>query len=294
MATESQSRLIISIIPLVLITFFTVGTAKAEMMFKYKSSAVGEIDTTPECYDPDSVGKVGSAPDCEGMLIVDDRMLRSAASEHADPDGHYQSDGGGHGDFQVIHDSIAYSFVDSPNNVFTGQVQDMSFLFFNTNFDEDIGYWDTSSVTEMRDMFHRNHSFDHDISDWDVSNVKSIYRMFEDTPISADIGKWDVSNVTNMYGVFQDSSFNRDIGDWDVSNVESMHYMFKGSSFDQDIGDWDVSNVTAMPGMFENAPSFDQDLSGWCVSEFPSKPSDFDSGAWSWNKALPDWGNCPN
>jgi len=40
-----------------------------------------------------------------------------------------------------------------------------------TNFNQNIGLWDTGEVTIMRSMFEDNTVFDQDISSWDVSNV---------------------------------------------------------------------------------------------------------------------------
>ena len=46
------------------------------------------------------------------------------------------------------------------------------------NFNQDIGDWDVSSVTDMRNMFDNADSFDQDISDWDISNVTRMGNMF--------------------------------------------------------------------------------------------------------------------
>ena len=317
-------------VTLAMVLVMSATTASAEMMFRYRSPSVGNlsaanqqenavdpVEVAPSCDDPANVDTVGNAPGCQGMLIVDDSALRSAASENADPSGGYQSGGAGHGNFEISHASGTYTFADNNKNIFTGQVEDMSHLFRGTNFHGDIGYWDVSGVKDMSYMFYDtpfnqdisgwdvsnvenmgnlfyNTPFNQDIGGWDVSSVKSMSGMFYNTPFNKDISNWVVSNVTAMYSTFKNSSFNQYIGSWDVSNATNMGGTFEGSSFNQDIGSWDVSNVTWMGEMFKNSSSFNQDLSGWCVSGISSEPSYFDPGASSWNKLRPDWGNCPN
>ena len=52
-------------------------------------------------------------------------------------------------------------------------VTDMSGMFcrYARSFNQDIGNWDVSNVTNMNGMFHRAKSFNQDIGNWDVSNV---------------------------------------------------------------------------------------------------------------------------
>ena len=66
-------------------------------------------------------------------------------------------------------------------------------------------------------------SFNQNIGGWDVSNVTDMYGMFYDaTSFNQDIGYWDVSNVTDMvFMFFEATSFNQDISSWCVINIAS-------------------------------------------------------------------------
>merc|ERR1712176_37989 len=97
-----------------------------------------------------------------------------------------------------------------------------------------IGKWDVSRVKSFVDLFcpHRSmydmySNFNEDIGSWNTSSVTNVKSMFLDaSSFNQDISSWDTSNVTNMAGMFRNaSSFNQNISSWDTMNVTKMEYM---------------------------------------------------------------------
>jgi surface protein len=175
----------------------------------------------------------------------------------------------------------------------TSNVSNMFAMFSGASaFNQDIGSWDVSNVTNMTSLFASAAAFNQDIGSWDVSNPgnTNFYRVFYDTDsFNQDIGSWDVSNVTNMSQMFWAAyAFDQNIGSWNVSNVTDMSLMFRSAIFNQDIGSWNVSNVTNMRQMFYLASSFNQDIGSWDVSNVTNMSSLFQDAS-SFNQDISSW-----
>ena len=144
-------------------------------------------------------------------------------------------------------------------------------------------------------MFQNAIVFNQNIGNWDTASVTDMNRMFRSTRnFNQNIGDWNTSRVTNMSAMFQDASaFNQNIGGWDTSRVTNMSAMFfTASVFNQNIGGWNTSRVTNMSAMFFSATAFNQDLSRWNVFLINTEPANFDlntSSSWS-DSHKPIWG----
>jgi surface protein len=181
-----------------------------------------------------------------------------------------------------------------------------------------IGKWDVSRVTNMSSLFE-DADFNEDISEWNVSNVVNMSNMFKESYFNGSIENWNVSKVENMSGMFDGTykfnqplngwgnktanvkdmtdmfylsrKFNQPLNNWNVSNVQSMAHMFDGAwEFNQPLNGWGnkTANVKDMTAMFYLSPKFNQPLNNWNVSNVQSMAHMFD-GAKQFNQDLYDW-----
>ncbi|OUR97724.1 hypothetical protein A9Q86_16055 [Flavobacteriales bacterium 33_180_T64] len=131
---------------------------------------------------------------------------------------------------------------------------------------------DLSNVTNMRYMFRHATNFNQDIGDWDTGEVINMASLFFDATAFNNGGQplnWNTTKVTDMSFMFYESTvFNQDIGSWNTGNVTEMSFMFiRATAFNQDIGSWNTTKVTTMSNMFLDAAAFNQYIGDWDTGE---------------------------
>jgi surface protein len=127
-------------------------------------------------------------------------------------------------------------------------------------------------------MFKEALAFNQNIGSWNVSKVSNMGQMFRGaTAFNQPIGNWDVSKATDMSSMFRNASaFNQNIGSWNVAAVTTMASMFRSAlAFNQNIGSWNIAAVTTMSSMFNGVTlttaNYDAILTGWAAQAV--KPS---------------------
>ena len=156
----------------------------------------------------------------------------------------------------------------------------MSYMFYNAiYFNQYIGEWDTSQVTDMSYMFYNAKAFNEDIGKWNTDQVTNMSYMFYNAITFKSYDrrlKWKTSKVTDMSYMFYNAiAFNEAIGTWNTSRVTNMSYMFYNAiSFNRYIGDWNTRNVTNMSHMFDNAKSFTGYITGYIEKWDPNIVTD--------------------
>jgi surface protein len=145
----------------------------------------------------------------------------------------------------------------------TSNIYDWTGMFYNaSSFNQNISSWDTSNASDMRGMFNGASEFNQDIAGWDTSNVTKMNDMFKGAiSFNSDISLWNTAAVTDMGAMFASASaFNQDLSSWNTLAVIDMSYMFYGAkAFNGNIGSWNTAAVTNMEGMFKGATVFNQD-----------------------------------
>ena len=168
----------------------------------------------------------------------------------------------------------------------TGTVN-LNYMFNSASlFNQPVGNWNISAVTEMEAMFKGAVAFNNgypsgSIGDlaynpltgaWNTSNVTVMKEMFYGaTSFNCNVGSWNVGNVTTFFSMFNGANkFNNGgsntINNWTLktTGAVTLYGMFVGASvFNQPVGNWDTSAVTNMSVTFANALLFNQDLSLW-------------------------------
>ena len=129
--------------------------------------------------------------------------------------------------------------------------------------------FDTSNVTNMRNMFSNAVAANPNVSNWNTSNVTDMGYMFSGASnANPEVSEWDTSSVTDMTNMFTNAvAANPNVSNWNTSNVTDMGYMFSGASnANPEVSKWDTSSVTDMGNMFYRAENADPDVSNWKTS----------------------------
>ena len=177
-----------------------------------------DLDTCADTAEGTTVDENGCEVVTSSFIYLDENGITIKATEDAVVGESYELGGVSYlvVDSTMLYDMVAYmysilTFVPEEEDVIkvvTSRVSNMSDLF--STYDEESDNYIEPAVP-----------FNQDIGSWDVSNVTDMFGMFDNADaFNQDIGSWDVSNVTDMALMFSEAaSFNKDLNSWNVSNV---------------------------------------------------------------------------
>jgi len=150
----------------------------------------------------------------------------------------------------------------------TSSVTDMSDMFWKATKLTNVNgaaHWNTENVTNMSCLFYTTSNLT-DISglaNWNTENVTGMTYMFYASGITNvdALSSWNTENVSEMGGMFWNASHLKNVdglSNWNTDNITTLFNMFKSATELEDISGiegWNTSNVTSMSGMFYNARS---------------------------------------
>ena len=150
----------------------------------------------------------------------------------------------------------AAAFNQSLNSWDVTNVVDFSEMFmdsvlFNGNITGWLSSASTPATVSMLRMFEDADAFNQAIGSWNTSKVTNMNQMFQNTTVfDQDISGWNVAAVTNMANMFYAAPFNQDIGGWDVSNVATISQFlgastaFSTANYDLLLAGWSLLTLT--------------------------------------------------
>lgn len=125
-----------------------------------------------------------------------------------------------------------------------------------------MGSFDTSSVTDMRNCFNGCAALKNlDVSKWNTGSVTKMYGAFMGCQVleNIDVSKWNTESVTDMSQMFQNCYALKEIdaSSWITTNLTKINQMFYNSAGLTyiDFRNADFSNVTNYAGIFNGVLS---------------------------------------
>jgi surface protein len=82
---------------------------------------------------------------------------------------------------------------------------------YQSDFNEPLTYWNTSSATDMSYMFWEARAFDQNLSQFDTSRVTVANHMFKYATVfkGAGVERWNVARIEQFYMMFDNVRWQR-------------------------------------------------------------------------------------
>ena len=150
-----------------------------------------------------------------------------------------------------LTNDIDLSTIDTSKTIYMGNMFRNNYHLTSLN----LSTFNTSKVTDMRDMFNNCSLTNIDVSSFNTSNVVYFQGMFNGyLGETIDVSNFNTGNVVSMAAMFNNCSnlTSIDISSFNTKKVTDMSNMFRGCSSltTLDLSNFDTRNLTIMYDMF--------------------------------------------
>lgn len=179
--------------------------------------------------------------------------------------------------FRVMFDGSGFNGDVSAWNV--SNALDMSYMFSDTSdFNSNISGWTINPIgpVNMNSMFYQALVFNQPIGSWNMSAVTDIDWMFGTALLfNQSLTTWDITGCNSLESVFNNAqAFNGDVSGWDTSGIGTFYACFStATSFAQPLTGWDFTGVNStlsgryfMAFMTYPTARYDELLNHWAAS----------------------------
>jgi len=152
-------------------------------------------------------------------------------------------------------------------------------MFYQCPFNQPIGSWNVSKVTNMFSMFENNNAFNQSLENWTPISCSNFSRMFYNrVGFNGSVLNWtlpsSIAFTTDL--MFSGGStsisckLNQDLSNWNVTKATNMSGMFGfNTSFNNSgsagINNWTPVSCSNFSNMFLSASAFNQPVEGWTL-----------------------------
>jgi len=152
-------------------------------------------------------------------------------------------------------------------------------MFYQCPFNQPIGSWNVSKVTNMFSMFENNGGFNQSLENWTPISCSNFSRMFyRSAAFNGSVLNWTLPTSTAFtmdlmfsgINTTDSCKLNQNLSNWNVTKATNLSSMFAfNTSFNNSgsagINNWTPVSCSNFNSMFLSSSAFNQPVEGWTL-----------------------------